>query len=170
MNIRQINPNDAERFVHLIKQVESESQYMLYESGERMMDPEHQVKRIAAMKEAGNSTIFVAEEKNVLIGYLIALGGNAKRNKHSVYVVIGILSQYRGIGIGTKLFKHLEEWAANHNIHRLELSVITSNEAGLQLYKKMGFEIEGTKRHSLYIDGEFVEEYYMSKLLVEFKE
>lgn len=170
MKIRVINTNDAERFVHIIKQVESESQYMLYESGERMMDPEQQEKRIAAMKEAGNSTILVAEEKNELIGYLIALGGNARRNKHAVYVVIGILSQYRGIGIGTKLFKHLEDWAANHNIHRLELSVITSNEAGLQLYKKMGFEIEGTKRHSLYIDGEFVDEYYMSKLLVEFKE
>lgn len=165
MKIRAINSNDAECFVHLIKQVESESQYMLYESGERMMDPEQQEKRIAAMKDAGNSTIFVVEENKELIGYLIALGGNARRNKHSVYVVIGILSQYRGMGIGTKLFKHLEDWAADHHIHRLELSVITSNKAGVQLYKKLGFEIEGTKRHSLYINGEFVDEYYMSKLL-----
>ena len=52
-----------------------------------------------------------------------------------------------------------------HQIHRLELSVVTHNEAGLRLYKKMGFKIEGTKRHSLLIDGEFVDEYYMSKLL-----
>lgn len=164
MIIRQIKTNDAESFVNLIKQVESESQFMLFESGERNIEPDQQEKRIEAMKK-DNSTIFVAEENNKLIGYLIAIGGNARRNKHSVYLVIGILNQYRGLGIGTKLFKQLEEWATEHSISRLELSVLTRNEAGLRLYNKMGFDIEGTKRHSLYIDGEFVDEYYMSKLL-----
>lgn len=165
MLIREIKLDDAESLINLIKQVESESQFMLFESGERNIGPEQQEKRIEAMKKEGNSTIFVAEENNELIGYLIAMGANAKRNKHSVYLVIGILTQYRGLGIGTKLFKQLEEWATEHSIHRLELSVVTRNEAGLQLYKKMGFNIEGTKRHSLFINGEFVDEYYMSKLL-----
>ncbi|WP_425453646.1 N-acetyltransferase family protein [Oceanobacillus chungangensis] len=98
-------------------------------------------------------------------GILVGYGGDAKRNKHSAYIVIGILQDYRGKGIGTKLFEELEHWASNHNIHRLELSVVTRNEPGLSLYKKMGFEIEGTKRHSLFIDGEFVDEYEMVKLL-----
>ncbi|WP_318506128.1 GNAT family N-acetyltransferase [Bacillus sp. T3] len=163
--IREIKPDDAERLVNLIKKIESKSQYMLFESGERNISPEQQLKRIEVMKKEGNSTIFVAEENGVLIGYLFAMGGIAKRNRHSVYLVIGILSEYRGLGVGTKLFKHLEVWAREHSVHRLELSVVTRNEAGLQLYKKMGFDIEGTKRHSLIIDGEFVDEYYMSKLL-----
>jgi hypothetical protein len=29
----------------------------------------------------------------------------------------------------------------------------------------MGFEIEGVKKHSLLVDGAFVDEYYMGKLL-----
>lgn len=165
MLLREVNREDAEGLVRLIKQVESESQYMLFEAGERNIEPEQQIKRIEAMKKEGNSTIFVAEENDKLIGYLIVMGGNAMRNKHSVYLVIGILSQYRGLGVGTKLFEELEKWAMVHQIHRLELSVVTRNEAGLRLYKKMGFEIEGTKRHSLLINGEFVDEYYMSKLL-----
>lgn len=165
MLIREIKLDDAENLVNLIKKVESESQYMLFESGERNIGPEKQGKRIEAMKKEGNSTIFVAEENDELVGYLIAMGGSAKRNKHSVYLIIGILSGYRGLGVGTKLFKQLEEWTTEHSIHRLELSVVTRNEVGLRLYKKMGFDIEGTKRHSLYIDGEFVDEYYMSKLL-----
>ncbi|MBT2701222.1 GNAT family N-acetyltransferase [Bacillus sp. ISL-40] len=165
MEIRQIKTIDAASFVNLIKQVESESAFMLLEKGERNIGPEQQEKRIEDMKKEDNSTIFVAEENNELIGYLIAIGGNARRNKHSVYLVIGILNRYRGLGIGTKLFKQLEEWATEHSIHRLELSVVTRNEAGLGLYKKMGFDIEGTKRQSLYIDGIFVDEYYMSKLL-----
>jgi RimJ/RimL family protein N-acetyltransferase len=164
MEIRQIKTNDAS-FVNLIKQVESESGFMLFEKGERNIGPEQLAKRIGDMKKEDNSTILVAEENNEIIGYLIAIGGNARRIKHSVYLVIGILNRYRGLGIGTKLFKQLEEWATEHSIHRLELSVVTRNEAGLRLYKKMGFDIEGTKRHSLYIDSEFVDEYYMSKLL-----
>ena len=63
------------------------------------------------------------------------------------------------------LFKELEQWASNHNIHRLELTVVARNEAGLALYKKIGFEIEGTKKHSLFIEDEFVDEFYMAKLL-----
>jgi len=166
MEIRPIKISDAERFVHLIKKVESESPFMLYEAGERMIELKQQEKRIETMQKEGNCTIFVAEVNTELIGYLIALGGNAKRNKHSVYVVIGILTQYQGTGIGTKLFAYLEDWAADHHVHRLELTVITRNEAGVRLYKKMGFEIEGTKRHSLFIDGKFEDEYHMSKLLL----
>lgn len=165
MIIRQVRVKDAENFVDLIKKVESESQYMLFESGERSIGPEQQKKRIEAIDKEANSTIFVAEENNQLIGYLIAIGGTARRNKHSVYLVIGILREYRGHGIGIKLFNQLEEWALKHSIHRLELTVVGRNEAGLRLYKKMGFDIEGTKRHSLCIDSEFVDEYYMSKLL-----
>lgn len=42
---------------------------------------------------------------------------------------------------------------------------MTHNLAGIALYKKMGFEIEGRKRHSLRVNGAYVDEYYMSKLL-----
>lgn len=121
---------------------------------------------IKQIKESNNSTILVAEaENNELIGYLFAIGGGVKRNKHSAYIVVGISKAYRGKGLGTKIFKELEQWAILHNIYRLELTVVTRNKNGLSLYQKSGFEIEGTKRKSLYIDDEFVDEYYMSKLL-----
>ncbi|OTZ84271.1 hypothetical protein BK771_21450 [Bacillus thuringiensis serovar ostriniae] len=82
----------------------------------------------------------------------------------SFYIVDGILEQNRGQGIGTALFQHVEEWAKINHISRLELTVVTKNEAGLALYKKSGFEIEGTKRNSLMVDGTYYNEYYMSKL------
>ena len=166
MIIREIKALDAEKFAKLTPQVEKNSEYMLWEAGERNVQIEQQLKMIKRIEQKENSTILVAEkENNELVGFLMAVGGNAKRNKHSAYIVIGILKDYRGKGIGTKLFEGLEQWAFNHNIHRLELTVVTRNKAGLSLYKKVGFEIEGTKRHSLFIDGEFVDEYDMSKLL-----
>jgi RimJ/RimL family protein N-acetyltransferase len=166
MLIREIQPVDAENFLCLIKQVESEAKFMLMEAGERKTTPKQQHKKLEHIKQQSNSTIFVAEqEKGKLVGYLIAIGGSVKRTKHSAYLVIGILEEYRGLGIGTRLFQRLEEWAINSNISRLELTVITQNEAGITLYKKSGFEIEGIKRKSLMIDDEFYNEYFMSKLL-----
>lgn len=166
MVIRKVTPDDAERLICLIKQVESESNYMLMEAGERKTTAEQQRIQLERMEQQRNSTLFVAEqEKGKLVGYLIAIGGSVRKTKHSAYLVIGILEAYRGRGVGTSLFKQLEEWALECNISRLELTVVTQNIAGLSLYQKRGFEIEGTKRNSLLIDGEFYSEYMMSKLV-----
>ncbi|WP_369596733.1 GNAT family N-acetyltransferase [Tuberibacillus sp. Marseille-P3662] len=166
MLIREIRPEDAENFVCLIKQVETQANFMLMESGERKTSIEQQRQQLERMEQQSHSTIFVAEqEEGKLVGYLVVIGGSVKRTKHSAYLVIGILEEYRGRGIGTKLFQRVEDWAINHNISRLELTVVTQNEAGVALYKKTGFEIEGMKRHSLVIDGAFFNEYLMSKLL-----
>ena len=166
MFIRVARPEDAEVLTKLIKQVEAESEYMLMEAGERKVSPEQQRIRLVQMENESNFTILVAEqEPGHLAGYLIAIRGTVKRNKHTSYLVIGILQDYQGSGIGTKLFQRIEEWAITQKISRLELTVVTQNVAGLALYKKMGFEIEGTKRNSLMISGTYFDEYYMAKLL-----
>jgi RimJ/RimL family protein N-acetyltransferase len=163
--IREIEVKDAERFINLVKDVENHSKFMLMGAGERKTTPEQQQKQLERIKQQPNSTIFVAEENGQLAGYLIAIGGSVQRTKHSAYLVIGILSEHRGKGLGTKLFENVTEWALRKNISRLELTAVTENEAGVALYKKSGFQIEGTKRKSLIIDGKFFDEFYMAKLL-----
>ncbi|GAA0466128.1 GNAT family N-acetyltransferase [Alkalibacillus silvisoli] len=165
MIIREVKSADSEKLSTLIQQVDQSSDYMLWEPGERNISPENQLKMIENIETQENSTILVSEDNDHLVGYILALGGKARRNRHSAYLVVGILKEYRGQGIGRKLLSAINQWATEHNIHRLELSAVGRNKAGLSLYKKMGFEIEGTKRDSLLIDGEFVDEYYMSKLL-----
>ena len=59
----------------------------------------------------------------------------------------------------------MEKWAAENGVKRLELSVMTHNERGLALYKKMGFDIEGIKRASIFVNGAYVDEYLMGKIL-----
>jgi RimJ/RimL family protein N-acetyltransferase len=165
MLVREITLGDAEAFINLVKQVEEDSDYMLMEAGERTTTAEQQQLQLERMIQQSNSTIFVAEENEKLIGYIIVMGGTVRRTRHTAYLVIGILKEYRGQGVGTRLFEVVSEWAVNHQLSRLELTVVTKNEAGVALYKKNGFEIEGTKVNSLYIDGEFFSEYYMAKLL-----
>jgi len=57
------------------------------------------------------------------------------------------------------------EWAQGNNIKRLELTVMKHNQAGIALYKKHGFEIEGIKKSSMLVNGSYVDEYYMAKIL-----
>ncbi|UII57613.1 GNAT family N-acetyltransferase [Cytobacillus spongiae] len=165
MLIREIRIDDAENFRHLIKEVEKSSDFMLMEAGERNTTSDQQQLQVERIMQQNNSTIFVAEIEEELVGYLIAIGGSAKRTKHSAYLVIGILPAYRGNRIGTQLFAHVTKWAQMHDVTRLELTVVTENQAGVALYKKSGFEIEGTKRNSLVINGRTFDEYYMGKLL-----
>ncbi len=166
MIIREIRESDAENFLDMQKKIEEESQFMLLEPGEREDAVAAKRKLIRKVLARDNETVLVVENSNgSLAGYLRALGGSYQKTRHSAYITVGILKKYTGKGLGTRLFTELEVWARKNGIHRLELIVVKKHEAAVGLYKKMGYEIEGTKRDSLLIDGEYVDEYYMGKLL-----
>lgn len=166
MRIREIIPEDAGSFLELARRVDAESDYMLMEAGERNISLGQQRRKLEQMEQDGHSTILVAENmEKELVGYLAAFSGNARRTRHSAYLVIGIVKEYHGQGIGTRLFQELEKWAVKQGTIRLELTVVCQNQAAIALYEKMGFRVEGTKRASLMINGTPQDELMMSKLL-----
>lgn len=165
--IREIQIDDAEAFLELNKQLDRETKFMLLEPEERDATVDAQASRIRGFIDKENSTLLVAQSESELIGYIVAIGGPYKRNAHKANIVIGILQRYAGRGLGTKLFEHIEEWAGQVGLHRLELTVVTHNKSGLALYKKMGFTVEGEAIHSLFVDGKFVNEYLMAKLIIQ---
>ncbi|WP_107943451.1 GNAT family N-acetyltransferase [Metasolibacillus sp. FSL H7-0170] len=164
MIIRPITITDAEKFIELSKKID-ESGFMLYEPGEREITVEQQRKSIERILSEKKSIFFVAEAESKIVGFIAALGGNLKRNQHSAYLVLGILEEYQGQGIATKLFNRIFEWSQEVEISRLELTVIKDNIKAFNLYRKMGFILEGEKVHSLIINGMPVNEYYLYKLL-----
>lgn len=164
MIIRKAHPADAESLIGLIADAEN-SGNMMFDPGERKMTPAGLSKRIEAMKQAETSAILVAESDGGLAGYLFIIGSETNRTRHSAYLAIGIHSSSRGQGVGTKLFEQADKWAIENSISRLELTVMVRNHAGVALYQKMGFLIEGTKKSSLKVDGEYIDEYYMAKLI-----
>ena len=163
--IRQIKENDAEEFLNLCKKIDAETEFMMFEPGERPTTIEEQTNEIKDMLSTDNQTIFIAEKDDQLIGYLTAYGGRYNRNRHNAYIITGILQSFTSQGIGTKLFEELEGWAKKNKINRLELTVMAHNELAIALYTKMGFEIEGKKKQSLFINGSYVDEYCIAKLL-----
>ena len=109
----------------------------------------------------GDNFLLVAEADGRLVGYLSAEKGSLNRIAHSAYIVVGILSEYRGKGIGTGFFRRLDIWAEEMKVSRLELTVICENSVAKHLYEKNGFEIE---RKSVLVDGKYLDEFYMAKI------
>lgn len=163
--IRTIRESDAEAFLALSNRLDRETAFRMLEAGERRTSVEEQREIIHRCRASENDVILVAECAGQLVGYIAAIGGKYRRNKHSVHLVVSVLQAYAGQGIGTRLFEALEKWAAERQLHRLELTVMTHNERAIRLYRRLGFQIEGTKRDSLWVDGSYVDEYCMSKLL-----
>lgn len=170
VTLKVLIPEDAEELLRLQHQLDQESKFMLLEPDERQSSLNQVKEMIESFALANTSILIGAEVDNHLIGFMSVRGGNVRRNRHSAYIVIGVLRQHQGQGIGTGLFKELDVWAKNTEIVRLELTVMTHNELAMSLYIKNGFEIEGTKRKSLVIDGQWVDEYYMSKILIKKKD
>ena len=108
MNIRIIRENDSEQFLLLGKELDEETQFMMLEPGERTITVEEQAQRIRNVLSRDNQVIFVVEHENQLIGFLGAYGENYRRSHHCVYIVIGILQNFTGQGIGKQLFEQLK--------------------------------------------------------------
>jgi RimJ/RimL family protein N-acetyltransferase len=165
ITIRQVTVEDAAAYLSLRTQLDTETKFMMLEPGERQITIEQERERLTALLATDNSMVFLAESDGEPIGFLWANGGMFRRNHHNVHIVIGIRAAYTNQGIGTRLFQVCEVWARERGLHRLELTVMTNNPLGIALYKKTGFQIEGTALDALRVDGQYVDLHTMSKLL-----
>ncbi|HCW53358.1 MAG TPA: GNAT family N-acetyltransferase [Clostridium sp.] len=164
MKIRKAELSDAENFLNMLKKLDTETKDMMLEPGERNSTLEQFKSRIQNISGEDGLTLLIDDDKKIG-GFLSAERGCYKRIRHSAYIVIGMLKEYRGRHLGTKMFEQLEEWAISNNIARLELTVVCTNKSAVALYKKMGFKIEGIKENSMIVDGNYVDEYYMGKII-----
>ena len=69
---------------------------------------------------------------------------------------IVIKEEYCNVGLGKIMMDELIDWCKSNGItSRIGLSVRKDNPRAIELYKKCGFEVEGTLKNETYIDGEF---------------
>lgn len=85
--------------------------------------------------------------------------------KHIGEFGMTILKNYWGQGIGSALLAQMESFAKSVGVTRIEARVRRSNERGVSLYRKSGYEIEGRRKKAAMINGSFEDEFYIAKLL-----
>lgn len=163
---RKLRVEEAQKFWDMMNELDKETKFMMYEVGEReekavnLQALECQIQN--AIKD--NDFLLIAEVEGEIAGYLSAERGVPNRIKHTAYVVTGVREKYRGCGIGKELFQRLDLWAKENDVTRLELTVVCNNIIAKRLYEKNGFVVEGIKKNSMIIDGQYVDEFYMAKL------
>ncbi|MEU9869166.1 GNAT family protein [Actinomadura sp. NPDC048021] len=136
----------------LWRKVESDAEFMLAEPGER-----------AAPLE--DRSFEVVAGRNPLLGTLRVAVGRFQRVAHCGHLVLGVLPSNRGQGIGTGLLHTLiNHEAPERGLTRLQLNVAVENPA-YRLYQRLGFTIEGVRKHAVIVDGNPRDEYAMALLL-----
>ncbi|MED6310048.1 MAG: GNAT family N-acetyltransferase, partial [Pseudomonadota bacterium] len=108
-----------------------------------------------------------AWDGDICVGEALCMGGQFERNKHAGRVGVGVLASHYGKGVGKGLMQEIERVAKENDISRLDLTVMSHNERAHRLYLSMGYKYEGINRHSLFVDGDWVDEIMMAKLLDE---
>jgi L-amino acid N-acyltransferase YncA len=73
--------------------------------------------------------------------------------------------RWRGQRIGSQLLEQLIALAREIGFHKLVLSALARNAAGVRLYSKLGFERVGIYREMGMLDGEWVDVILMEKIL-----
>jgi L-phenylalanine/L-methionine N-acetyltransferase len=89
----------------------------------------------------------------------------ALRRRHAMMLGISVAKDWQRQGIGTRLMAALLDAADRWlGCLRVELTVYTDNAAAIALYRKFGFEPEGTHRAFALRDGCYVDAHAMARL------
>lgn len=92
------------------------------------------------------------------------------RASHIAYLGgLAIHPAFSGKGFGRKMMQEIIEIANQQGYKRIELSVATENLKAIELYKKVGFEVEGVMKKYTYLkqEGRFLDELLMSYIKME---
>ncbi len=92
---------------------------------------------------------YVVDCKGVVVGYVI---GFEERGGVGHVASIAVLPEYRGRGFGKALLGAIEKAFVSRGLRESVLEVSVENKVAINLYKKMGYVIEGRIKN-YYPDG-----------------
>jgi len=90
---------------------------------------------------------------------------NQPRRHHVGAIGMMVRDDWQGKGVGTQLMEAVVDLADKWlNLSRLELGVYPDNEPAIKLYKRFGFQVEGTQIASAFRDGEYMDTLMMARI------
>lgn len=162
--IRSAVITDAKCLSELRLQIDGETENMDREKGEAIIDQAGFRRIIERDTNHPKNLFLVADVEGRLVGYSRCEGSDLKRFAHKVEFGVGVQKDFWGYGIGKNLMKQSITWADDNGITKMVLNVLETNKTGIELYKKLGFEFEGTiKNDRILSDGNYYSTYMMGR-------
>ena len=112
-----------------------------------------------------NRVLIVAERSGLVIGTAGWNRPTRARRSHAAGIGVGVHDEHVGQGVGTALLTALVDAADRwYAIRRLDLEVFADNALAIRLYRKLGFEVEGTLRGYAFAAGRYVDALAMARI------
>jgi L-phenylalanine/L-methionine N-acetyltransferase len=125
--------------------------------------PDTRQKRLASLPEGAFSLVACRGEE--ILGQAGFEMRKNLRRRHAATLGMAVKTSARHQGVGSALLaaaiELAERWLA---VRRIELEVYTDNVPAIALYKKFGFNIEGTLRQYAFRNEELVDVYVTARL------
>ncbi|MCM3272237.1 GNAT family N-acetyltransferase [Paenibacillus elgii] len=154
--IRSAIENDAKQLSEVRLQIDGETENMDRERGEAYIDPAGFEQIIKTDTKQPRNLFLVAAVQDRIVGFSRCEGVYLKRFSHKVEFGVCVLQEFWGYGIGKNLLKESITWADANGIKKMTLNVLETNDKAVELYKKLGFEVEGLlKNDKILSDGNY---------------
>ena len=151
VTVRKIELRDARGFWSALSSVAKERKYILTIEP----PPFERAEAFVLENVEKNYAQYVALRGEEVIGWADIIPLSHPTMAHVGGLGMGVLADYRGRGIGSRLLSAATEHAWESGLKRLELEVFADNEPAIRLYKKHGYVQEGLKRYARFVDGDY---------------
>jgi RimJ/RimL family protein N-acetyltransferase len=167
ISIREATPADADQLIAYVLVLVDESElYIALSPGEFNLTVDEERELLEKYASSENSIFLIAEFNGEMIGNLNCLGGSRKATLHTTTLGMSVSREWRNKGVGSLLLDRAIQWARENPIlSRIELNVFVENTMAVHLYSKVGFQIEGRRRKSIFRGGKYHDDYVMALLV-----
>jgi len=162
IQIRHISEDDIEGFHACFDAVSQERKFLGFVKAPSL---EKTRNWLMAGMEQGEIRL-IAVDGSQIVGWCDIETNDREGFSHAGKLGMGILKEYRGQGIGSKLLKETLSAAKAGHLERVELDVYASNTTAIKLYEKFNFQIEGRKRKARKLDETYDDIIVMALLSV----
>lgn len=149
IKIRHISEADFKSFHTCLDAVSRERKYLGLTEAPSLEDTH---KWLAKALKRGEIRL-IALDGSKVVGWCDIGVSEHEGFTHAGRLGMGVLNEYRGQGIGSRLLEETLSEARDRGFERVELDVYASNIPAIRLYEKFEFQVEGRKRKARKLDG-----------------
>lgn len=161
IEIRPFQPPDLESFNTTLNTVCAERRYLASVDGFSLEES----RQFIQSGLEGGMIQQVAAVGTQIVGWCDIISYPEPGFTHVARLGMGLLKDYRGCGIGTRLLSACLTQAQDTSLEKIELQVFADNAPAIALYKKLGFCQEGLRQKSRKIDGKYQDIALMALML-----
>jgi ribosomal protein S18 acetylase RimI-like enzyme len=155
VTVRPAIETDRSGLVGVIRQVAENGTYIVAESVADLIDHEESISRHTAVD---SRVFFVATINDEVVGWVHLEAPELAKLSHTAELTIGVLEEYYGHGIGSRLLGRGLAWAREHDYEKIYNSIPATNEEAIAFFEAHGGEVEAVREDHYKFDDEYIDE------------